>query len=104
MKEFSREEITFMAKLVPVLFDASNGTGWVKDEAEPELWREWSPHTDWRDLGPLYLACMEFCSSYPMSHVIRNHYTDTNVMAEGGDFDQFAEAVCNLAIEIGRNQ
>jgi hypothetical protein len=102
------EDIALMAKLVPELVD----NVWSRQAGKPmtvgDEWRgayvmrEWQPWLDWRDLGPLYLAAMYWCEGNPMPLKVREALVIVVDAALGNNFAAFAEAVCNLAIEIGK--
>lgn len=87
MTTYTHEQIALMMKLVP----------------DSDWQSEWRPWSDWRDLGPLYLACCKWVADNgAFTDAICDSHMDLIDALESGDFDAFAAAVCNLAIEIGR--
>lgn len=104
MSDYTHDQIALMAKLVPESFETDElfaGQYYVVDP--DHSYRKWQPWSDWRDLGPLYLSCYGWWDkNYADAVTDPETWFPLVAATNTSDFDQFAAAVCNLAIEIGK--
>jgi len=107
MTTLSREELELAALPAGVELDWEvpdnsppwriTGSGSDRGPAAP-----WNPATNADDLVGLYLACKHWCAWREWNNDIAGAYNDLQNVEDDNDSAKWAEAVCRLAVEIGR--